>query len=850
MSEFNPGEPEQLYFARILPDAEDTASYDPPADGMPAPQAARNRTEETAYEGFTPNEPQNDPAPVYDAALFASNEPSGTFAPVRGVRPEQDPAPVYDASLFTPNEPERDPAPVYDASLFTSNEPSGAYAAAPAAPLSRQAEPVFPEPSVPPVGGKVYRGALYAALKTEAGLNTDMLEPVPAGGRAPIPEPQPTPVQELPPAPVFLPETAAAPAVDEEAPDGAADVWIEAAPPRETVQPGMEKRAANPAAARAAVYADLKTEAGLNTDLTEPLHPDRVRAMRAGWVAAPAPESVQPAATAEAVPTDATRPYPPLQGDEPTKIAPPLKRSRSAAQPEAPKAPVTPPTAAVPYHEMPMNENDLKPTVPSRNQPPVQTPAPADAMQEPAPERAMLAANLSAYYRRAAGAPARGAEDVDMPASSVQPVIEDGAAGNVYRPREASWAQEERRTMLGDEEAFTYQVRTEENSRPAGRRRKKRLIRRAVIIGIIAVLLVGVVLLYLSHRPKEEPVGPEQTPVVTATPKPIRGYDASAAIPVSDTADNAIAQISADVEMTPCAVTNHNVLSRSLREDGLYDFYLFSADGTLLGYYDGLKADGMCPMQNGGFYVDMPPYLVTSGGEAMVSLAGLETTLRHTFALRPFMNGWSRIVADDGESNFIDSEGNLLSRLWFCRSFSMTGTESVAYVDTGVLQSPTRYTLYLVNAADASTRKWKDAADDRLVVTAQLGMAYLQSGELYRIADLIADPEGLPLCVTEQVRFYLDCNAMVVKDAASGKYALYVNGKQLYDAVYDSILPVESDVRWKGDILPGDRGQAMVLTITGASYPQPMSYYFTLTRDGVEEHVALSAVTNCPILPD
>jgi hypothetical protein len=338
--------------------------------------------------------------------------------------------------------------------------------------------------------------------------------------------------------------------------------------------------------------------------------------------------------------------------------------------------------------------------------------------------------------------------------------------------------------------------------------------------------------------------------VVTATPKPIRGYDASAAIPVSETADSAIARISADVAMTPCAVTNHNVLNRSQREDGLYDFYLFSADGQLLGYYDGLKQDGMCPMQDGGFYVNMPPYLVSSKGEAMVSLAGLETTMRNTFALRPFMNGWARIVADDGESNFIDREGNLLSRLWFCRSFSMTGTESVAYVDTGVLQSPTRYTLYLVNAGDASTLKWKDAADDRLVVTAQLGMVYLQSGELFRIADLLEDPEGLPLCVTEQVRFYLDCNAMVVKDATSGKYALYVNGKQLYDAVYDSILPVESDVRWKGDILPGDRGQAMVLTISGASYPQPMSYYFTLTRDGVEEHVALSAVTNCPILPD
>ena len=93
------------------------------------------------------------------------------------------------------------------------------------------------------------------------------------------------------------------------------------------------------------------------------------------------------------------------------------------------------------------------------------------------------------------------------------------------------------RTMLADEEAQTYQVRTEENRKPLSRRKQKRLIRRAVIIGIVAVLLVGLVLLYLSHRPKEEPVGPEQTPVVTATPKPIRGYDAATAMSVSDTAD-------------------------------------------------------------------------------------------------------------------------------------------------------------------------------------------------------------------------------------------------------------------------------------------------------------------------
>ena len=118
------------------------------------------------------------------------------------------------------------------------------------------------------------------------------------------------------------------------------------------------------------------------------------------------------------------------------------------------------------------------------------------------------------------------------------------------------------------------------------------------------------------------------------------------------------------------------------------------------------------------------------------------------------------------------------------------------------------------------------------------------------LAALVEDPAALPLCTTANVRFYTDCGAVVVQDAATGKYALYVNGERHYDYVYDSILPVESDVRWQGDILPGSAGQAMVLTVSGASYPQPLSHYFVLTRGATEEYVALSAVTNCPILLD
>ena len=479
------------------------------------------------------------------------------------------------------------------------------------------------------------------------------------------------------------------------------------------------------------------------------------------------------------------------------------------------------------------------------------------AQPEPAPatERSALAANLSAYYRRAANVSAQEHTDpfapLDWPAQSESsdPNGEDAAASvNVYRMQEASWAQEERQSMLQD--AGGYQVKTEERRQPGKRRRKKRLVRN-VFIGTAAALAVIIGAIVLLHQQQPEAPVSETgfTPVVTTTPQPIRGYDAAPAMAVSGKADEAISQISGPVEMATCAVTEGNVLTRSMRADGLFDYYLFASDGRLLAYFDKLPQNGMFPMKGGGFYTAMEPWLVDEEGRAMIPLAGLEETTGSSLTLRPLMNGWAQIIANDGESNLINREGQLLSRLWFSRSFPMTGTESVAYVDTGVEGSATRYTLYVLDGKDAGNAvKWQDAADDQGVVTCALGMAYLQNGELYKLSALVEDPAALPLCTTANVRFYTDCGAVVVQDAATGKYALYVNGEQHYDYVYDSILPVESDVRWQGDILTGTAGQAMVLAVSGAKYPQPLSHYFVLTRDGAQEYVALSAVTNCPIL--
>lgn len=509
----------------------------------------------------------------------------------------------------------------------------------------------------------------------------------------------------------------------------------------------------------------------------------------------------------------------------------------------------------------------VQPEWPQCEEAPVQEPFAQDAV-EPLPcppetqdsTRSSLAANLSAYYRRAANVSAQEEEDpfsaFDWTAAQPQLQEEDGSDGNpaasvnVYRMQEASWAQEERQTMLTGEDADGYQVKTEERQKPAKRRRKKRLLKRTLLVLAAVLLLAAGAVLYLSQqKPQTVQTAADSVPFATPTPQPIKGYNAAPALTVSHRTNQAIEDISGPVEMATCAVTENNVLTRSMRADGLYDYYLFASDGRLLGYFDALSANGMHPVSGGGFYVDMEPWLVDEEGHAMLPLEGLEASMGSPLTLRPPMNGWAGIRTADGESNFINREGQLISRLWFCRSFPMTGSETVAYVDTGVEDSQSRYTLYVIGGGEEGVSvKWQDGADDQQVVASALGMAYLQNGELYRLSDLLEDPAAAPLLTTPNVRFYTDCGAMVVQDPVSGKYALYVNGQQHYGFVYDSILPVESDIRWQGDILPGQAGQAMVLAVTGATYPQPLSHYFVLRQNGTEEYVALSAVSTCPVL--
>lgn len=548
--------------------------------------------------------------------------------------------------------------------------------------------------------------------------------------------------------------------------------------------------------------------------------------------------------------------------DRLSRINRPLYENQPAAAPSGTEEPQTRQSVqaqrTVAYGEGRYTPNEPEPMVP---QMPVSQPAEQPLLAEPEGEqapsvdRAALTANLSAYYRRAANIPKQEEEDPFAPLEwqpqppRVQAIIpesqdEPAAPMNVYRPLEASWAQEETQQLTHD----GYQVLDEEHHIPRKRRRQKRIIRRVIIAVVLTLAVAGALFLYW-HSQQPTPVSASETLAPTPTPQPVRGYDETAASPIAENASRAISEISGNVSMSPRAVTEDNILTSSQRQDGLYDFYLFTAgDGRLLAYFDGLSAHGMRPME-GGFHVQMPPYLVTPEGKAMLALEGLEGSIGHSLTAGAMRGGWARLTAEDGESNFINPEGQLLSRLWFCRSFPFSGSWTVGYVDTGIADSAARYTLYAVcSEGEGRTVKWQDAADTQGVVASANGMAYLQNGEIHLLSGVEA--AAAPLYTTDEAAFYIDCAATVLRDPQSGKYALYVQGQQHYDFVYDSIQPVESDILWHGDVFTGAAGQATVLYVAQRDYPMPRSHYFALTRDGATEYVTLSAVSAYPVIPD
>lgn len=474
--------------------------------------------------------------------------------------------------------------------------------------------------------------------------------------------------------------------------------------------------------------------------------------------------------------------------------------------------------------------------------------AAAQDVPQGAAEPAQTEQDLSAYYSRE-GAGEAGAEPSFAPPiklDSREP--EQDAAqspvweGNVYHPREATWADTQRREILSGD--VSYQVRDEG---VIGKRRVFPWILSAIAA---LVLLAGAAYLFrddlsgLLGRLSASPEPSGQLFSAVTTPAPIRGYDEAPAASVSDAARVAITQISGTVEMEIRAVTDAHILTRNLRPDGTYDFYLFTAaEGRLVSYFEGLDAQGMIPQADGCFYVRQAPYLIAPNGSALLRTADIENLIGDTVTLFPLQHGWAVVRGDQsGASNFVNANGQLLSTLWFTRVFPFTGDATLAYVDTGsTAAEDERYLLYVVGS-DGTMNRWQASASTQDVVASACGMAYLQSGDLYRLPDTSA-----PLINSDSVEAYLDCDAVVVRDPVTGKYGLFVHGEQHYDFAYDSIGPVPSDIVWAREECQGANGALGINAVAGADYPQPLSHYFVLEKDGQVEYVALSTNSAYPI---
>ena len=468
----------------------------------------------------------------------------------------------------------------------------------------------------------------------------------------------------------------------------------------------------------------------------------------------------------------------------------------------------------------------------------------------------------AAYYSREGA----GADESAQPAFAPPPKMdfygyesqiqmdepaEEHAPSNVYRPRQVTWADEAREEVLAESE-LGYQVREEEH--PKRKRRKRRHMLRNVLIFLLALLLLGAAALYFWQPVMEwlqqEEILPEPTEEpfeVVVTPEPIKPYDAAQPSEIADATQTAIADLSGSVQMENAIVTDNSIVTRHLRPNGKYDFYLFTAaEGRLLCYFEGLGPYDMIAQEGGSFYVAQEPYLIAQNGSTLIKTASLEETLGEEMLLHPLYHGWSVIESKtDGSANYINTAGQLLSTLWFSRTFPFTGDCTVAYVDTGATADPDqRYLLYVLGT-DGMMSRWLATPDMQDVTAAACGMAYMQNGDLYQLPDTSA-----PILNTPEVRAYLDCDALVVRDAQSGKYGLFVRGEQHYDFVYDSIRPVDSDIQWAEKTLSSEGGRFTVLAVSEQSYPLPLSHSFVLERGEQREYVALSTESSYPIRLD
>lgn len=468
--------------------------------------------------------------------------------------------------------------------------------------------------------------------------------------------------------------------------------------------------------------------------------------------------------------------------------------------------------------------------------------------------------DYAAYYSREGAEQQGGAEPAFAPPPSMQqyafsPQTEEMqdssgqygyASGNVYRPRRATWADGDR-VEADSEKGLGYQVQ-EDQPLPSNRRHTLKKL----LIAILTLALLGGAV-WAARKPLAKMLGisafvdpPAETPAVQVTPEPVKAYDAAPAAAVSDTARSTIARLSGTLEMKNHIVTDRHIVTRNLRADGRYDFYLFTAEGRLLCYFEGLDAQDMIAQDFGGFYVNQSPWLIAADGSALIRTADIEAAIHESVFLHPMYNGWAVVESrEDGLANYVDAQGRLMSSLWFSRTFPFSGGYTLAYVDTGsTAGADERYLLYVIGE-DGSMNRWLSAGHMEDAVAAVCAMAYMSDGSLYRLPKV-----DEPLLCSPEVIAYPDCDALVVKDPLSGKYGLFVHGEQHYAYAYDSIRPLPSDLVWTEKTLAGASSSLTIRAVNGADGVLPLSCSFVLEGEDGCEYVALSAVSSCPIRLD
>jgi len=424
------------------------------------------------------------------------------------------------------------------------------------------------------------------------------------------------------------------------------------------------------------------------------------------------------------------------------------------------------------------------------------------------------------------------------------------AEPNVYQTRKPAIRTE---TNAGFDPTLRDAYRVEEEGGPRRSKRKSKALRR-LLIAIIAIVMIGAVSYFnrgwileqlkpLLGEKTVESVNQAVNQAVNGAQIQSVGYDPAPVLKIGEQAGKGMNAVAGGIGLETYAVTSSNVVSRVSTADGKYDYYLFAAkDGQLLGYYEGLGEDGFIVCPNDVYYIDESPYLIDSQGLPLIDASRYQQSAGADAVLGPMINGWSIISNAKGTSyNYINADGKFLSTLWFTKAYPFTGNATIAYVDTGNVTDPEeRYTLYEISHTGDMTL-WKHTANMDQVLGCACGIACLTTGEM-----ILLDGKQTVLYTSDDISVYVDCGAVVVRDPKTGKYGLFVNGEQHYDFTYDSIAPVPSDIQWKETA----NGLYKQFTVTGISYPLPLSHYFSLKKGDAQEMVALSTASVYPLVLD